>query len=280
MLGVETAQSDLDLLVTSFDCLIDRNKFFNEMEGLLKGCPQVEHLMIIRNANVPLAKFKFDGVKVDLVFAEMRTLKEIYSPTQGDFPKELLDPDYLLLESSLIQSNLKGADCINSYLSSTRLKLFIESLTEDQVHKSLLLRIFSEATRIIKCWAKRRAIYHFNFGFLNGISIMIMVAKVMHLMHKENAIQLDNVKVLIQNVVERFFAVYTNWPWTSTDVQARSIYLPAVSSISEFPWMTLSNYVMPIVCPYPPYKCTTVQMTNSSLAKIVSELTLAHQHIL
>jgi poly(A) polymerase Pap1 len=80
------------------------------------------------------------------------------------------------------------------------------------------LRIFSEATKIIKCWAKRKAIYHFNFGFLNGISIMIMVAKVMHLMHCENALRLDDIKALMQVVVERFFATYTNWPWTSTEV--------------------------------------------------------------
>lgn len=45
-----------------------------------------------------------------------------------------------------------------------------------------MLRIFSEATKIVKCWAKRRAIYSFNFGYLNGISIMIMVAKTMQLM--------------------------------------------------------------------------------------------------
>jgi poly(A) polymerase Pap1 len=45
-----------------------------------------------------------------------------------------------------------------------------------------MLRIFSEATKIVKFWAKRRAIYSFNFGYLNGISIMIMVAKTMQVM--------------------------------------------------------------------------------------------------
>jgi poly(A) polymerase Pap1 len=125
MLGVETAQSDLDLLVTSFDCLIDRNKFFNEIECVLKTCPLVKQLVVIRNCNVPLAKFKFDGVKVDLVFAEMKTPKEIFLSAGKSLPTVLSDPDYLLLESSLNQSNLKGADCINSYLSTQRLKLFV-----------------------------------------------------------------------------------------------------------------------------------------------------------
>ena len=43
-----------------------------------------------------------------------------------------------------------------------------------------ILRIFSEATKILKIWAKRRGIYSFNLGYLNGISIMIMVARVMY----------------------------------------------------------------------------------------------------
>ena len=73
MLGVESAQSDLDLLITTFDCLISRDVFFHAVETLLKNLVKVKDLIIIRSANVPLVKFKFDGVKVDLIFAEMIT---------------------------------------------------------------------------------------------------------------------------------------------------------------------------------------------------------------
>jgi poly(A) polymerase Pap1 len=93
------------------------------------------------------------------------------------------------------------------------------SLASDQINRMLLLRIFSEATKIIKCWAKRRAIYSFNFGYLNGISIMIMVAKTIHVMHLERTLMLDDAKTLIQLVVERFFSLFEAWPWTSSDVK-------------------------------------------------------------
>ena len=43
-------------------------------------------------------------------------------------------------------------------------------------NSSLVMRIFSEVTIFVKCWATRRGIYNFNLGFLNGISIMILVA--------------------------------------------------------------------------------------------------------
>ena len=39
------------------------------------------------------------------------------------------------------------------------------------------MRIFSEITILVKCWATKRGIYNFNLGYLNGISIMILVAR-------------------------------------------------------------------------------------------------------
>lgn len=141
----------------------------------------VKELILIRSANVPLVKFKFGSVCVDLIFTEMLTpcfLKKEFSK-DATIPRELTYRDYLLQETSLNKSNLKGADCINSFLSSMRLKHFILNLVSINESK-LILRVFSEATKIIKCWAKRRGIYNFNLGYLNGISIMIMVAKSMH----------------------------------------------------------------------------------------------------
>ena len=126
------------------------------------------------------------------------------------------------------------------------------------MNASLILRIFSEATKIVKQWAKRRAIYHFNFGYLNGISIMIMVAKVMHLMAQNGTLTLDNASMTIQSIVEMFFSTYAAWAWSSTDVHKRTIFLPSIANPEDLPWSALSNCVMPIVCPYPPYKCTTL----------------------
>ena len=37
--------------------------------------------------------------------------------------------------------------------------------------------VFSSTLKIIKRWAKQRGLYGFNFGYLNGISIVIMLIK-------------------------------------------------------------------------------------------------------
>lgn len=124
MLEVENASSDLDLLLTSFDCILDRATFFSAIETDFKKSSCITQLIIVRNAQVPLAKFKFNGVKVDLIFAEMKTPKDPFSPAT-EVPSEVKQSNYLLQESSLNMSNIKGADCINSYLSSLRLKQFI-----------------------------------------------------------------------------------------------------------------------------------------------------------
>lgn len=36
---------------------------------------------------------------------------------------------------------------------------------------------FTWALRILKQWARNRGIYGFNFGYLNGISLVIMLIK-------------------------------------------------------------------------------------------------------
>ena len=72
MLEVDNEDSDLDIIVTTFDCLFDRHQFFKQLEEALSSSERdVKSLIIIRDAKVPVAKFEIDGMKIDLVFAEM-----------------------------------------------------------------------------------------------------------------------------------------------------------------------------------------------------------------
>jgi poly(A) polymerase Pap1 len=41
------------------------------------------------------------------------------------------------------------------------------------------LQIFSRVCKVIKCFAKQKGIYYYKLGYLNGVSIMIMVAYVL-----------------------------------------------------------------------------------------------------
>ena len=50
--------------------------------------------------------------------------------------------------------------------------------------------IFSRVTLLIKMWAKQKGIYNYNLGYLNGISIMILVAKAMQLFYNQHPAKL------------------------------------------------------------------------------------------
>ena len=75
MLGVDNLDSDLDILVSSFDVLFDRDLFFSRLEHILKNSTEnkIKHVIIVKGANVPLARFEIMEIKVDLVFADMLT---------------------------------------------------------------------------------------------------------------------------------------------------------------------------------------------------------------
>lgn len=92
------------------------------------------------------------------------------------------------------------------------------------------MRIFSEITVVVKCWASKRGIYNFNLGYLNGISLMIMVAKAM-----QEFFNLPGVNTMAslstdydttrQALIEYFFSMYAEWPWNGKFFEERAIYL-------------------------------------------------------
>lgn len=72
-LGVESENSDLDLLVTTYDCLFERLPFFLRLEAKMKQEKGIENFSLLKNAYIPLAKFTLNGMLVDIVFADMAT---------------------------------------------------------------------------------------------------------------------------------------------------------------------------------------------------------------
>ena len=84
----------------------------------MKSVNGIENFILLKNAHIPLAKFTLNGIKVDLVFADMATpyhiLRDV-EETKLNRPT-MLSPEYLLSESSVHNGNLKSAECLNGYL--------------------------------------------------------------------------------------------------------------------------------------------------------------------
>ena len=131
---------------------------------------------------------------------------------------------------------------------------------------------FSWALRILKTWAKRRGIYGFNFGYLNGISLIIMLVKTSvqivedkktyypdlnKIMSCQNGpLQVNEQNLLVNRVtlmVVKFFDMYSKWnykdPIIATDIQ--------IWKDDDEMYKEVRNQVLPIITPEKPYKCTT-----------------------
>merc|ERR1712046_212218 len=62
---------------------------------------------------------------------------------------------------------------------------------------------FRSTLRFVKLWARRRGLYSDRYGFPNGVSWAIMVARVCQMYPYYDPSQLVN----------RFFRVYERWDW-------------------------------------------------------------------
>ena len=93
------------------------------------------------------------------------------------------------------------------------------------------MRIFSETTVLVKLWADKRGIYNFKLGYLNGISIMVLVARAIQDFFfkkghdRTGRLLCTNFSLARQALIEHFFDMYAMWPWNSRHFEERTVYL-------------------------------------------------------
>ena len=66
---------------------------------------------------------------------------------------------------------------MTSYMTMIELKSILQSMNAKNPEQPL--KMFSRVCKVIKCFAKQKGIYYYKLGYLNGVSIMIMVAYVL-----------------------------------------------------------------------------------------------------
>jgi len=183
--------SDIDTLVV-VPKHVTREDFFNVFEKMLAQRHEVAELAPVPDAFVPIIKFKWDSISIDLIFGRLA------------LPRVPMDLE--LADSSI----LKGLDeaCLKS-LNGPR-------VTDEILRLVPNASVFKHALRAVKLWAKsmwqsllemlkllERAVYGNVFCFPAGVQLAILVARICQLY--PNAVSAV--------IVSKMFKIFAEWRW-------------------------------------------------------------------
>ncbi|XP_048362907.1 poly(A) polymerase gamma [Sphaerodactylus townsendi] len=236
-LGVHTKDADIDALCVA-PRHVERSDFFQSFFDKLKQQDGIRNLRAVQDTYVPVIKFEFDGIEIDLVFARL--------------PLPSISDNLDLRDDSCLRS--LDIRCIRS-LNGCR-------VTDEILHLVPNKENFRLTLRAIKLWAKRHGIYSNMLGFLGGVSWAMLVARVCQLY--PNA--------LASTLVHKFFLIFSKWEWPNPVL----LKPPEESNLNLPIWdprvnPSDRNHLMPIITPAYPQQNSTYNVSTSTRAVMVEE---------
>lgn len=182
-LGVYGPGSDIDTLVVVPKHIYRQDFFKYYPDILVRMAPPgaITDLTPVEEAFVPIIKFEYSDISIDLIFARIDSMSSI--------PRSLLSLANNDLLRGLDETELRS-------LNGTRVTDEIIALVPQPA-------VFRTALRGIKLWAQRRAIYANIMGFPGGVAWAMLVARVCQLYPKATS----------STIMLKFFRIMEKWPW-------------------------------------------------------------------
>ncbi|GFR45660.1 hypothetical protein Agub_g7072 [Astrephomene gubernaculifera] len=241
-LGVHGPGADMDTLVVGPRYVLRETDFFGGekhcLQYLLTQTPDVTDIQPVPDAFVPMIGIKYKGVQIDILYASlaMHTL-----------------PETLDLSNHAV---LRGCD-----------EPTVRALNGCRVTDTLLRLVprqdvFRLALRAAKHWASLRGISSNVTGYLGGVNLAIMVAKICQLYPRAEA----------STVLLKFFILLKAWPWP----RAIHLRVPEEHSLGLPVWDPRpgtrdSLALMPVITPAYPAMNSLYNVQRSTLEVMTAE---------
>lgn len=186
---VHSTDSDIDVLAI-MPKHVSRNDFLSELGPILRAHSSVDNLSVVPEAFVPVIKFNWEGIDMDLSFAQI-LLSELPVPLDVTDTELLRD-----------QKDPKDVTCLNG-----------PRVTYEILRRVRNVNHFRTFLRALKMWARRRGIYSNIVGFPGGVAWAIMAANVCQLYPNMSPPML----------LEKFFFLYQNWNFDEIPIKIASV---------------------------------------------------------
>ncbi|XP_009590147.1 nuclear poly(A) polymerase 3 [Nicotiana tomentosiformis] len=203
-LGVYNSDSDIDALCVGPYFATIAEDFFIVLHNMLASRPEVSEIHCVKYAKVPLMRFKFDGISIDLPYAR---LKVISIPENVD----VFNPFFLKNIDDTSWKSLSGVRANRSIL-----------------HLVPNIEIFQAVLRCIKFWAKRRGVYGNLLGFFGGVHLAVLSAFICQ----------RHPSASLSALILLFFKTFGLWPWPTPVILQETIARPFIPT-DKVSWMPI-----------------------------------------
>ncbi len=320
-LDLSDGVSDIDLLLIG-PTMLQRHEIFGSLQdvsleeansNVSKPCSFVAFLqkylpkplcnvVVLPNAHVPIVKFWYRNVQIDLVYCQSPKLLnvdvEIEIDTVTDNDTDVMNRQLqtqrqaktikmiTAMASMWTHRDLdeKSALSLNGWLVTEALLKFVNQpqpsvftlQSHSQTQTQTRYQEFIQLLSVIKRWAKRRGIYGSNFRFPGGVSWALLVLYFMFrdvepLNDDKSEIQAPtptqvstNMQTLqLRSALRNFFAFYASFPWQTTSI----VLLCSLRNTPSAPRQQTTNNLA--LCHYK--KCTKIEAETMTTTETVTE---------